>query len=120
VPSRTLATSRIGSSSGWIGRRIDTPGGDRLGTIRDFLIDVESARIGYAVLSFDGFLPAEEKLFPIPPRTLRTDGERVVVDVEERLLKNAPAFDPEAAPDWNDRAWGARVYAYYGFTPYWE
>ena len=108
----------IGPASGWIGRSIDTPDGDHLGTIRDFLIDVETARIGFAVLSFDGFLPAEEKLFAIPPRTLKADGERVVIDVEERLLKNAPGFDPEA--DWSDRTWGARVYAYYGFTPYWE
>ena len=114
------AAPGIGPVSGWIGHSIETPGGDRLGTIRDFLIDVETARVGYALMSCDGFLSAGEKLFPVPPRSLRTDGTRVVLAVDVRLLKNAPAFEGDSIPDGNDRGWGARVYAYYGFTPYWE
>jgi len=40
--------------------------GEKLGEIRDIMIDVPSGRVGYAVLSSGGFLGMGDKLFAIP------------------------------------------------------
>jgi len=41
--------------------------GEKLGKIEDFMLDVESGRIRYAVLSFGGVLGIGNKLFAVPP-----------------------------------------------------
>ena len=46
-----------------------------IGTIEDFMIDLESGRVNYAVLSFGGFLGMGDKLFAVPYEALRIDPE---------------------------------------------
>ena len=93
-----------------------------LGKIEHLMIDLESGRIAYAVLSFGGFLGMGDKLFAIPWSSLKVDTveRRFVLNVDKELLKAAPGFDKEHWPDMADRAWGAKVYTYYGAKPYWN
>jgi sporulation protein YlmC with PRC-barrel domain len=93
-----------------------------LGKIEHLMIDLESGRIAYAVLSFGGFLGMGDKLFAIPWSSLKVDTveHRFVLNVDKELLKAAPGFDKEHWPDMADRAWGAKVYTYYGAKPYWN
>ena len=98
------------------------PATDLIGKIEDFVMDLETGHIAYAVLSFGGFLHIGDKLFAIPLRALALDPERdvFIVNVDKSVLKNAPGFDEDDWPDLADRSWGTTVFAYYGFTPYWE
>ena len=93
-----------------------------LGKIEHLMIDMESGRIAYAVLSFGGFLGMGDKLFAIPWSSLKVDTveHRFVLNVDKELLKAAPGFDKEHWPDMADRTWGAKVYTYYGAKPYWN
>jgi hypothetical protein len=43
-----------------------------------------------------------------------------VLDIDKNRLKNAPGFDKEDWPDLANQTWGAEVYEYYGFRPYWQ
>lgn len=45
--------------------------GEDLGNIEDLMIDFESNRIAYAVLSFGGFLDISQKLFAVPLRAFK-------------------------------------------------
>jgi hypothetical protein len=119
---RPLSESRVVLARELIGGEVHDREGERLGSLVDLAIDVESVRIGYAVLSFAGFRHAGEKLFALPPRALAFDAGAGAfrVDVPRCVLKNAPGFERSAWPDMGDRAWGMRVHAHYGFTPYWE
>jgi sporulation protein YlmC with PRC-barrel domain len=92
-----------------------------LGLIEELMIDIDSGRIAYAVLSFGGFLGLGDKLFAIPWSALKLDAaeKRFVLNISKELLEQAPGFDKNRWPDMSDPAWGAQIYSYYGQEPYW-
>ena len=96
--------------------------GENLGKIEDFMLDVESGRIRYAVLSFGGVLGIGNKLFAVPPEALTVDTDRkcLVLDVEKERLENAPGFDKNNWPNFADPTLGREIYGYYGRKPYWN
>jgi len=110
------------SATTLIGDRVVNPRGEDLGKIEDLMIDPELGRVGYAVLSFGGFLGMGDKLFAVPMQALKLSREdkKFVLDVDKDRLKNAPGFDKNHWPDMSDRAFGSTVYSYYGTKPYWH
>jgi hypothetical protein len=86
------------------------------------MIDKESGRIAYAVLSFGGFLGIGDRYYPLPWEKLSYNTEigGYVVDIDPDVLQGAPSFSDQATASWNDDAWGRNVYAYYGVHPYWD
>jgi len=103
------------------GNTVKNLAGETLGKIEEFMIDLDSGRIGYCVLSFGGVLGIGEKLFAVPYRsmTLDTRDHTFTLDVAKERLAAAPGFDKNAWPDMNDREWGERVYGFYNVEPYW-
>lgn len=101
--------------------RVKNPAGEDLGTIEDLMVDLNSGRIAYAVLSFGGWLGMGSKLFAIPWDSLTVDtaDKSILLNVSKETLRNAPGFDPDNWPDMTDPSWGANVYSHYGVTPYW-
>jgi sporulation protein YlmC with PRC-barrel domain len=95
--------------------------GENLGKIEDFMLDVESGRIRYAVLSFGGVLGIGNKLFAVPPEALTVDTtkQRLVLDVDRERLEKAPGFDKDNWPNFADPTLGREIYGYYGRKPYW-
>ncbi len=95
---------------------------EELGKIEHLMIDIESGRVVYAVLSFGGFLGMGDKLFAIPWKALTIDlaQKRFVLDVERGRLEQAPGFDKSNWPDMADRTWGEGVYKYYGAMTHWS
>jgi sporulation protein YlmC with PRC-barrel domain len=93
-----------------------------LGKIEHLMIDLDTGRIAYAVLSFGGFLGMGDKLFAIPWSALTVDKveKRFILNVGKELLKRAPGFDKDHWPNMADRAWGTQVFKYYGAKPYWD
>ena len=90
-----------------------------LGDIKEFMIDMASGRIAYAVLSFGGLLGMGDKLFAVPWRalTLDTENKRFTLNVPKDRLKDAPGFDKNNWPSMADKAWASGVHRFYG-TPY--
>ena len=84
------------------------------------MLDMRAGNVGYAVLSFGGFLGMGEKLFAVPwnALVLDTTHKRFVLNVEKDRLKNAPGFDKDDWPNMADQAWTQQIHAYYGTTPY--
>lgn len=95
---------------------------EKLGSVEDVMIDKESGRIAYAVLSFGGFLGIGDRYYPLPWEKLSYNTEigGYVVDIDPDVLQGAPSFSDQATASWNDDAWGRNVYAYYGVHPYWD
>jgi sporulation protein YlmC with PRC-barrel domain len=93
-----------------------------LGKLEHLMIDLETGRIAYAVLSFGGFLGMGDKLFAIPWSALALDTveKRFILNVDKELLKSAPGFDKDQWPNMADHGWGAKVSTYYGAKPYWD
>ena len=92
---------------------------DRLGILKEFMLDLDSGRICYAVMSFGGILGIGEKLFAIPWRALTHDAENAcfVLDITEERLMNSPGFDKRHWPDMGDAAWVQDIDTFYGISP---
>src|SRR5262245_10874498 len=96
--------------------------GEDLGKIEDLMIDMNTGRVAYAVLSFGGFLKMGNKLFAVPWEALRVDGinKQFILNVGKTVLENAPGFDKDNWPDMADPAFGTNIYRHYGYKPYWK
>jgi hypothetical protein len=80
------------------------------GKIEDLLLD-HRGHVGYAVVSFGGFMGIGDKLFAVPWDAVIVDREKrtVYVDVKKETLERSPSFTADKYPDPNDREWGRDV-----------
>ena len=73
---------------------------EKLGTIKEFVIEMNTGRVSYAVLSYGGFLGMGDRLFAVPWQALELDAEhhRFRLNLDKELLKDAPGFDRDNWP----------------------
>ena len=93
--------------------------GDHLGSVEDIVIGKRDGQVKYAIMSFGGFLGNGEEYHPMPWAELdySEDLSGFVVNRSREELERAPRFSMADEPNWTDRAYGERVYGYYG-VPY--
>ena len=89
-----------------------------LGDVKEIMLDMQSGKVAYAVLSFGGFLGMGTKLFAVPWQALKLDtaNHRFTLDVSKEKLKDAPGFDEDRWPDMADAKWATGVHKFYGTT----
>lgn len=114
IPSSRLG-SRVLSASTLSGDDVYDPRGEKLGSIKELMLDIENGKVCYAVLSFGGFLSLGEKLFAVPWSALKVDTEnkRFIMDTTEERMKNAPGFDSDHWSNMADTSWEKSIYSYY-------
>jgi hypothetical protein len=95
--------------------------GDSLGSIERVMLDKQSGKVAYAIMSFGGFLGIGESRHPLPWSVLHYDTslDAYRVDIDKEKLKGAPTFMPDDEVDWADETWARGVHDYYGVRPYW-
>lgn len=105
-----------------IGCKVYNKQNEDLGQIEDVVIDAGAGRIAYAVLSFGGFLGMGDKYFAIPWNAVHFNlsENHAILNVEKKLLEDAPGFDKDDWPNMANAKWGTTIYKHYGYTPYWE
>lgn len=93
--------------SSYMGTKVEEPDGTNLGEIKDVVIDWNSGKVQYAVLSFGGVLGMGDKLFAIPIDQFKTqaDSKKLTLAVDKDRLKNAPGFDKDNWPNFADTTW---------------
>lgn len=108
-------TSRLIASNKVEGTPVYGRGGDRLGTIYNFMVDKYSGQVEYAVMRYGGFLGIGQRYYPLPWRILSYDtregGYRI--EMSHRDLERAPSFGREDEPKFS-RDYGRRVNDWYG------
>ena len=119
-------------ASNIIGTNVVNPDGDKLGDVKEIVIDPRTGKVAYAVVSFGGFLGMGTKLFAIPFSALKynvTKSEFVnkeyiqneyVLDISKERLNEAPGFDPDHWPLLSNEKWHRDMHTYYERLPYWE
>ncbi|MHB8167568.1 MAG: PRC-barrel domain-containing protein [Sulfuricella sp.] len=77
------------------------------------MLDMRSGKVGYAVLSFGGFLGMGEKLFAVPwnALTLDTKNKRFKLNVEKDRLKDAPGLHKDNWPNMADQSWETAIHS---------
>lgn len=104
------------------GDSVENLAGKDLGTIKDLMIDLNTGRVAYAVLSFGGFLGFGDKLFAVPFKAMQVNCDKkcFVLDVDKKRLENAHGFDQDNWPDMADQGWQTELHGVYGVEPYWS
>lgn len=98
-----------------IGDAIVNPAGEKLGDLKDIVLDTANGGIVYAVMASGGVLGMGEKLFAVPWHALRLGGadENLILDASPDRLKNAPGFDKDHWPDAPDTGFVEHGRTYY-------
>ncbi len=91
-------------ASGIIGMEVRNMQNEKLGEVKDLVIDMNSGRLSYAVLSVGGFLGIGEKLIALPPGAMKvsTDSNHLILDADKTKIQAAPGFAATAWPAPND------------------
>ena len=103
------------SSSSITGTNVYNARDEKLGDIKDIMIDTATGNVSYAVLSVsDGLF--SNKYFAVPFEAMRFDtagDEKIILDVSEDWLDNAPGFDKDNWPSSADTSFIDDMHSYY-------
>lgn len=121
IQAQSFSNSPVKASS-IIGSGVVNLNGDNLGDIKEIVIDPNTGKVAYAVVSFGGFLSMGEKLFAIPFSSFKYDPaeNEYVLDISRDRMEAAPGFGADHWPSMSDEKWNRDVYKYYERTPFWE
>ena len=99
-----------------IGNDVYNQNDEDLGDIKEIMLDTNTGKVSYAVLSYGGFLGMGEKLFAVPWEALKLDTEnkRFVLNVDSEKLESAPGFDKDNWPNMADEKWADSIHSFYG------
>ena len=91
--------------------------GEKLGVIRNFLVDKKSGRAEFAIMDFGGLFGIGTDHYPLPWKLLAYDSEKggYVIDIDRSILAKAPRHSA-ARPEY-DRDFDDMVRAYYDGRP---
>jgi sporulation protein YlmC with PRC-barrel domain len=103
------------SASTLTGDTVENDKGEKLGKLEDIMLDLQSGKIAYAVLSFGGFLGMGEKLFALPWSKLHVDQVKkcIILNASKELFKDMPGFNKDHYPDMSDPKWQTKITTFY-------
>ena len=80
--------------------------GEKIGKIIRLMIGKQSGKVGYAVMSFGGFVGIGEDYYPLPWSLLTYNPrlEGYEVNITDAQLKGAPKYSTHENWDWGSRA----------------
>ncbi len=110
------------SASSLIGDEIRNNQNDTLGSVHDIMVDCESGRVAYVVMTSGGFLGMGNKLFAIPMSalTLDTQAKCLRMDANKKTFENAEGFDKDNWPNMADSNWETTNHHAFNARPYWD
>lgn len=109
--SHAMRASRL------IGSDVKNAQGEKLGEIKDLMVDVSEQKVEYAVLTHGGILGMGDKLFAYPVRVFQpaADKDELLLNVDKEKLKDAPGFAYDQWPKWGEEsAYERDVDRYFG------
>lgn len=107
----TMTATRTLSATTLMDDEVVNASNEKIARIEDIMLDVETGRANYAVLSSGGFLGIGDEHVAIPFEILKVDfeNERCVLDVPKERFENAPTFDENDWPDFSNPEFQERI-----------
>jgi len=107
--------------------------GQDLGQVQNFVIDMVTGRVAFAIVSFvtrdereiqgeKGIFGLSDKWFAVPWEILawRPDKKKFLLDIKKEVLEKAPGMNKDKWMDEIDLDWLAKNSLHYGRYPYWD
>ncbi|MBC7945639.1 MAG: PRC-barrel domain-containing protein [Burkholderiales bacterium] len=93
-----------------IDKEVTNQQGEELGEIEELIIDMNNARVHYAVLSYGGVAGIGDKLFAYPVSAFKFGpNEKLILNVAKAQLKKNPGFKSNSWPNWDDANTRAQI-----------
>ena len=91
---------------------------EKVGTIERVMIEKQSGKVSFAVLSFGGFLGIGDDHYPLPWQSLKYDTALggYVTGITQQQLEGAPRYADNSDWDWSDAGRTRAVNDYYGVS----
>jgi len=102
--------------------RVLNDAGENLGRIDEFIVDIETGRVSFAVLSYGSF-PVRSKLFTVPWELLAysTHDKSFILNVPKEAVTRGSGYDNlEPLCESPDTSWLSEYFEYYSRKPEWE
>ncbi len=109
------------SASSLAGDNIKNQQDETLGSVHDIMLDCNSGKVSYVVMTSGGFLGMGNKLFAIPMSALSVDRDNqcLRMNASRETFEASEGFDKEHWPDFANRSWEEKTHQRYDATPYW-
>ncbi|MDB6032271.1 MAG: antigen [Verrucomicrobiales bacterium] len=100
----------------YVGQQVKTSRGENLGKVEDFVVDLESGRILYAVVNVSG------SYRPIPAELLApgSDHKTVTTQATKQQVESSPALTKEDLAQWSSSSFAGGVYRHFNQSPWWQ
>ena len=110
----SMEVKKINKASELIGMDVKNQQGEKLGDIKDVVLDFSSERVGYVVLAADPGALQAEKLHAVPLKAFQPspDGESLILNADKQKLASAQGFSKDSWPNPSSPSWGAQ--------PFWQ
>ncbi|MBL8745023.1 MAG: PRC-barrel domain-containing protein [Phycisphaerae bacterium] len=95
--------------------------GQELGKIDEVILDANSGRVGFVVVTFGGTLGFGAERAPIPWSyfDVNSDGHLFAMNLDKEKIRAAPRLSSADGPELRDPKFGARIYSHYGLNAPW-
>lgn len=107
------------------GKQVENLSDEKLGDVKDLVLDPQNGRVAYAIVSVGGFLGMGDREVAVPWEAMdvthEDDKTHLSLDITKERLKQAPEFKDEEWERMGNREWiRDDVYGFYGVKPYWN
>ena len=102
------------SANDIIGQKVTNDQNEDVGKVQDLIIDMESSRAPYAIISTGGLTKRAKVAVPLSSLRCSTDGKAMVITATKEQLQAASKSPSGAWTASADSEWGKKVDAYYG------
>jgi sporulation protein YlmC with PRC-barrel domain len=98
-----------------IGANIRDRQHNKLGVIKDIVLDSDRGEVAYVVANFGSVAGTGRKYHAIPWKALQAsdDGNYYLLQADAETARNSPSFDRGKWPDMTDQRWSAEVNRYW-------
>ena len=95
---------------------------EKLGTVENLMVNLESGRLVHIIVSSGGFLGVGDELSVVPPASFSYDvgSKRLILNATEESLSATPRFHKKSWPDFSDPEYSGSVYRAYKVDPYFD
>jgi sporulation protein YlmC with PRC-barrel domain len=101
------AITKVDKASSLIGMDVRNAQNEKLGEIKDLVVDLHSGKIEYAVMGVGGFLGIGDKYVAIPTSafSLAPGQNELMLNADKAKVQNAPTFAKDNWPDIHSPTW---------------
>lgn len=105
-----------------IGKDVKNIQGEKVGDVKDIIMDLSASRVVAVIISSGGFLGKDNELSIVPTAALQfvEGGHHLQLDVSKETLSQAPHFNENEWPDLGKAGYMGGVYKAYKVVPYYD